>query len=320
MDRLAWQRAWVVVVAILLAWFTWPGPPPTFIDVDWRRTGFDAARIAELTRLAERAYRTPTERDDHGAYRLVAHYSVPSVLSVDVWDSGVDAGAADAGAADVVVAFSGTPSRCAHAVARSSALVWMSPVAVVETSTRPAPAVPLCTHRFVLSGLVRVLAAYRDGEGTELADWLARREAAGANVTFTGHSRGGVAAMLMAHYEMAGPAGPDFAPRVLAVSAPPTFCAATVARLDRVHPGRMARTLTVSAAGDPVVALQHTDGSPTPADGCADAYAHAGMTAEFADGALQAVQHRGPTKLGSIDTAPHAVAGVARAAECLADL
>jgi hypothetical protein len=303
MDRLACWRTLILVAAVWVGLMSIGGSPDVAtVDTDWRATGFDAPRIAQLTRMARLAY-DPAPPARLGRYALVVRHEVNFTLSVDVWDAGDD----------VVVAFSGTDPDCARSVAKSLALVWKSPVEIRASSGRPAPAVQMCTHKYVLTGLRLLLNRYRAVEGRELADWLAERISAGARLTTTGHSRGGVAAMLMAHYELLSLEDP---PSVLAISAPPTFCSRTAARLP---PGRTARTLSVAAADDPVAGLQHGRGcAPTP--GCADDYRHVGTVAQYRSDGLVAVEHRRSTSLASrLALGPHAIDTVDREAQLVAE-
>ncbi len=306
------------------------GPTAPRSARDWTDTGFDSRRVAQLVAMSKQAYQTsaadrPTEYE---GYRLATHYHEPFTLSMDVWH--------DDAARDVVVAFSGTPPQCVRSIAKSLALVWKPPVRIVASSSRPAPAVDMCTHRYVLTGLRLLLNRYREGEGVELAERLAGLEANGTSVTFTGHSRGGVAAMLMAHYEMAHVDGGQSTPAVLAVSAPPTFCSDTVGRL--AH--RANRTLSVARAGDPVTGLQHASegglaglaatNAPGPtADGaaatdpdhaCHPEFRHLGVMAEFTDGGLVAVERTRRTTIAgsSLDLNPHSIDGIVADSKCLA--
>jgi hypothetical protein len=302
------------------------GSPPAPTDKAWSNAGFTADRVAQLATMAKRAYHTLADDTEFGDYRLIAHHHVPFTLSLDMWH--------DPGARDVVVAFSGTPGGCVRSVVKSLALVWKPPVRIVESVARPAPLVDMCTHRYVLTGLRLLLAQFREGEGTELAELLAAFRAGGTNVTFTGHSRGGVAAMLMAHYEMSFVDDVDHA--VLAVSAPPTFCAGTVARLEGSGRGRA--SLSVAAHGDPVTGLQHAPAdnsadplvslkllkSADPDHMCSPEFRHLGIFAEFRDGEggrdLVAVTHACRTNLAgsSLDLDPHAIDGIVADAQCLA--
>jgi hypothetical protein len=297
MDRITLVRRLVLLLVTLLL-VGWPGADVQTTDGDWRATGFDAQRVAQLVGIARAAYDpSPVV----AGYALVARHAVDFTLSVDVWDA----------PGDVVVAFSGTDGNCTRSLAKSSALVWKRPVEIRASSGRAAPEVRLCSHRYVVTGLRMLLNRYREAEGGELRDWLAARQRAGAQLTVTGHSRGGVAAMLMAHYELLGL---DEAPAVLAVSAPAAFCTHSAARLEH----RAGRTLTVAAADDPVVGLQHGSSSGA-GEGCADDYRHVGVVAHFRDASLVTVEHRRSTSLASsLGLAPHAVAHVQREAERLA--